>query len=62
MDGYKKLCRKVTMALNLTNHKNKWFPFQQMPPYRQHWIDSFGAAQRVRCAHTGHRELNLCGL
>jgi len=27
-----------------------------MPPYRQHRIDDFGAAQRVRCAYVGHGE------
>jgi len=47
------------MALNLANSRNNGFPFQQMPPYRQHWIDGFGAAHRVRFAHAGHRE---CGL
>ena len=57
-----KLCWKVTMALYLTNNSNKGFPFQQMPPYWQQWIDNFGAAQRVRCAYAGHGEWKLCGL
>jgi len=50
------------MDLNLTNSRNKGFPFQQMPPYSQHQIDNFGATKRVRCAHAGHMEWNLCVL
>jgi hypothetical protein len=50
------------MALNLANSRNKGFPFKQMPPYSQHWIDSFGAAQKSKFAHAGHMEWNFCGL